>query len=125
MNKVISGFMIVLVLLVAGCTTNYVKDTGSNQPSSIQDDCFPFCDDDNPQIDEKTFTIGGVDNYQEISSEQPVKIIVSGVRNEVSVSEGTTVNSIIVSGTDITINLPGGSNPKIIDSGVRTTIKYS
>lgn len=74
--------------------------------------------------DEKTITISGVDNSQEISNDVPIKLVISGVRNTITIKENTQVTEIIVSGTDIIIYLPEGNNPKITDNGIRTKISY-
>ena len=72
----------------------------------------------------KKITISGIDNIEEISSDVPVDLVISGVRNQITVIKGTKVNSIRVSGVDIVIILPKGSNPEITDSGVRTQIRH-
>ena len=79
---------------------------------------------DNSILNEETITISGVDKVQEISNNVPIKLVISGVRNTITIKENTQVNQIIVSGVDITIYLPEGNNPKITDSGVRTKISY-
>jgi len=81
-------------------------------------------DNNNLISEEETITISGVDKNQEISNNVPIKLVISGVRNTITIKENTQVNEIIVSGTDITIYLPEGNNPKITDSGIRTKISY-
>ena len=147
MNKIISGLIIILVLFASGCTSNYyINEADSNKQPKIQDndndlnpaektpttkevdkypEIIPEQSANNNNLAEKKYTLGGIDKYQEISSEQPVKITISGVRNKIVVSQNTIVNSIVISGTDIIIILPEGSNPEITDSGIRTTITYS
>jgi|GEM_PF-4905883 ABC-type Fe3+-hydroxamate transport system substrate-binding protein len=72
----------------------------------------------------KTITISGIDQKAEISNENPVELVISGINNEVTVLEGTEVVKIILSGDDCIVNLPLGSNPEIDKSGINNQIKY-
>lgn len=47
--------------------------------------------------------ISGIDKTEEISSDVPVDLVVSGVRNQITVLEGTEINSITISGIDTQI----------------------
>jgi|SRR3989338_9790191 len=128
MHREILTFIIILVFVV-GCTTNYVGESnniphGQNGEVNSAEESDTNMPTENDKISEQLYTISGVDEYQEISSEQPIKLVLSGTRNEVSVLDGTQVNSIVVSGIDNKINLPKESNPEITDSGLRTQINY-
>ena len=70
----------------------------------------------------QTISISGVGKYQEINSDKPVRLIISGSSNTIKVLEGTQVEDIIVSGTGIILRLPRSAKPKITDSGVGTVI---
>lgn len=72
----------------------------------------------------KEISISGTDNKQEISSDIPIILTISGVRNTVTITENTPVNKIVISGVDITVYLLKGTSPEILDSGVRTKIEY-
>ncbi len=72
----------------------------------------------------KEIVISGIDKIEEVYSDVPVDLIISGIRNKVTVLEGTEINSITISGVDITLILPKGSHPEIADSGIDTQIKY-
>lgn len=118
-NKLILILGLITLLILSGCSSADSKST------SMDDDCFPFCNDDVDEINIKKISISGVDKTQQVSSVQPVELVISGVRNTITVLDETTVEKITVSGTDIVITLPKGSNPEITDSGVRTQIKYN
>lgn len=79
---------------------------------------------DNSILNEETISISGIDKIQEISNNAPIKLVISGIRNTITVKKNTQVNQIIVSGIDIIIYLPEGNSPKITDSGIRTKISY-
>ena len=79
---------------------------------------------DNSILNEETIAISGVGKVLEISNNAPIKLMISGVQNTITIKENTQVNQIIISGVDITIYLPEGNYPKILDSGVRTKINY-
>jgi hypothetical protein len=97
---------------------------GCNNGISGNNGCFPFCDDSNSDNNVKSISVSGVDTYREISSSTPVRLVISGVENEIIVSKGTNVESISLSGTDNIIKLPSGVSPAIEDSGIDNTILY-
>jgi len=90
---------------------------------------------------ERTIAISGTDKEQDVASDVPIQLLISGVQNKVTVEQGTIVNKLVVSGvghtitvkgTDIreillsgtgtTLYLPSGSNPKITESGTGNKI---
>ena len=79
---------------------------------------------DTKKTEVKIIDISGVGQTQEISSEIPVRLLISGVNNTITVTNSTTVQEIDVSGVDVKIKLPRGATPKITDSGIRTQIIY-
>ena len=74
---------------------------------------------------EKTITVSGVNENLEISESVPVQVIVSGTNNIVTIREGTIVTKIIITGTNTKIILPKDSKPEIIRNGINTIIEYS
>lgn len=113
MNNDLLILGLVTLLILSGCSS-----------TNTNDDCFPFCDEDINDVSAKKISISGVDKTQQVSSVEPVELVISGVGNNVDVLDGTIVKTITVSGTDIIIQLPKGSSPEIIDSGINTQITY-
>lgn len=117
---------ILTLVLIAGCveTTydrgNNEKQTHVSENTQSYEDGFGYVE----QEQTKQIIISGVDKTQEISSHIPVDLVISGVGHYITIKEGTEVSSIFMSGIDIVVMLPEGSNPKITDSGVDNQIKY-
>ena len=107
MNKILA-FAFVMSVLIFGCVL-------------LESDNSP----DTKKTDVKKIDLSGKGQIQEISSETPVLLVVSGVNNTITVKEGTSVQEIDISGVDIKIKLPHGATPKITDSGIRTQITYN
>ncbi len=111
--------LIFIVAIVLIGTNNQNLNSNENQGNSNYDNNYA-----GNSNSVKTITISGVDKSQEISDTTPIKLVISGVRNTITIKENTPIDEIIVSGVDITIYLPQGNNPKITDSGIRTKISY-
>ncbi len=116
--------IIIVALILVFIGVIYFGGNQNNENYNYDNNYADNEDNDNSILDEETITISGVDKIQEISNNAPIKLVISGVRNTITIKENTQVNQIIVSGVDITIYLPEGNNPKITDSGVRTKISY-
>jgi hypothetical protein len=123
-SKNISWTQIIIVALILVFIGIIYFGGNQNNENYNYDNNYAEDNNDNLILNEETITISGVDKVQEISNNAPIKLVISGVRNTITIKENTQVNQIIVSGVDITIYLPEGNNPKITDSGVRTKISY-
>ena len=115
----INIYIILLVAFIVG----YISLTSVNTNLELHGEVVDT-KQHNQDSEVNTITISGVGKVQEVSSDVPIVLVVSGVNNIITIKEGTTVDQLVVSGVDIEINLPKGSQPIIVDSGVRTKIKY-
>jgi hypothetical protein len=57
-----------------------------------------------------------------ISSDVPVKLVVSGMRNVVTVPNDVTVMEIVMSGMDNTVYIPQVANPQVEISGIMNEV---
>lgn len=72
----------------------------------------------------QTYAISGIGQRHEISDSNSVKLVISGIENDIYVHQGTQVSEIVVSGIDNVIHLPKGCSPRITKSGVDVSIIY-
>ena len=110
MKTIVLIVSVIVLVLITGCEANQIPP--SQQVSSSV-------------IEPKTVTISGIDQKEAITDSQPVKLIISGTGNEITVTEGTNVAEIVLSGSGNKIVLPAGSVPEITQSGVNNQIIYS
>jgi uncharacterized protein YcfL len=75
-------------------------------------------------IKPEVFTISGMNSYQEISSDRPVIITVTGMGSTVKVLEGTEVQKVTITAMNAVIYMPQGSSPKIINAGMNSEVRY-
>lgn len=111
---IIVALILIFIVAIVFIGTNNENQENSNEDNNYADNLDSV----------KTITISGVDKTQEVFDSAPIRLVISGVRNTITVKENTQVNEIIVSGTDIKIYLPEGNSPKVTDSGIRTEITY-
>ena len=111
--KIICCLMIIFASSV-GCI-NYYESPSQGPPQPYQQPT---------SCDSISQTISGVGQRIEISEVCPVRLVISGVDNEIYIHRGTAVTEIIVSGVSNTIYLPRGVSPRIVKSGVEVNIIY-
>ncbi len=124
-QKLLISVLLVGVLLLSGCvgqegrpTTTTTTTTTTTVPTTTTTTITTTT----TTIETKTFHISGIDKEETVSSDVPIILFVSGIRVVVRVEENTVVQELVVSGIDVTVYLPKGSNPEIDDSGIRTRI---
>ena len=72
--------------------------------------------------DTKTIEIDGVGISRTIDEKDPIKLVVSGMNNVITISENTDIREIEISGMGNTIYLPSNKTPTINDSGMNNQI---
>lgn len=139
MKKIILICVLVLVLLIVGCGQKVVCNKSYILVGSeccLDQDDNSICDKDEvkedlsvnvnkgetQQID--TIAITGLNQVKEISNENPIAILISGMDNEIKIIKGTEVKTIVISGNRNIILLPEGSSPELIDGGLNNQLKY-
>jgi hypothetical protein len=82
---------------------------------------FSGCiEEETPSVE--VIVISGIDKVTEINNDKPIKLVLSGVGNTVTISYNTIVTEIVLSGVDNKVYIPRSSTPKITDSGVDNAI---
>jgi len=110
----------VFLIFLAGCTTNfYFPGNQKGVTDNYQNDLNAGSD----QIIE-TIPISGIGDYVEVSSQNTVILVVSGIENNVKVVKGTNIQKIVLFGINNNIALPSGATPEIQKSGVDNVILY-
>ena len=114
--------IILLTIIISGCSVNYDRQIPkeNTKTNDLEKDCFPFCDDGKTE----TIKINGVNQNQEISNDEPIKLEINGVGNIIKISRGTEVIEIKINGKDITVSIPHTIKPKITNNGINNQILY-
>ena len=118
-NKIAIGIVLATLLVVivafSGCI---VEETPTEHSGWTGDEL----------IEEETIPgvgmipISGVDQDITISSDVPVKLVVSGTDNVVTVPYDVTVVEIVMSGVDNTVYIPRSANPQVEISGIMNEV---
>ncbi len=72
----------------------------------------------------KRVVITGVDKYQEIGGGDPTIVIITGVNITAKILGTANINTITITGQDNILEIPNGKSYNIVDTGVKTEIKY-
>ena len=106
-NKIAIGILLATLLVVivasSGCIEEY---SGYIEEEEI----------------EEVIPISGMDQDITISSDVPVKLVVSGMRNVITVPNDVKVLEIVMSGMDNTVYIPQSANPQVKISGIRNEV---
>ena len=106
-NKIAIGIVLAILLVVivafSGCI-EHIEDVEEETPNV------------------EVIVISSVGEVTEINNDKPIKLVLSGVGNTVTISYNTIVTDIVLSGVDNIVYIPRSSTPKIIDSGVDNKI---
>jgi hypothetical protein len=120
---------IFLVVGLSGCieTDQIENDKGSGTESGNDDFENDTEDGDSmpPIEDIETITISGVDGVENINYlEKPVKLLVSGIRNDITVTKETNLVNIIFSGVDNIVRVSRSHSFESVISGIGNEIVY-
>jgi hypothetical protein len=106
-NKIVIGILLATLLVVivafSGCIEKY---SGYIEEEEI----------------EEVIPISGMDQDITISSDVPVKLVVSGMRNVITVPNDVKVLEIVMSGMDNAVYIPQSANPQVKISGIRNEV---
>ena len=124
--SILTVFLLAIVA-TCGCITVEMPNNGGGayqntptQPDEPEEYDWDYTEDYSYNIE--VITISGVDKVTEINYDKPIKLIVSGVGNTVTVSENTAVTEIVLSGVDNIVYISRSSTPRITQSGVDNEI---
>lgn len=70
------------------------------------------------------YDIIGSGKVQSISNNEPIILDIVGTSNTITVIEGTTIESISITGNGNKVLIPKGTTPEIEDVGTDNTITY-
>lgn len=108
MRKNTTGFVFAILLIAAvtfsGCVEEY--------SGYVEEETFDF----------ELIPISGINQNITISSDKPVKLVISGIRNVITVSYGVKVIEIVMSGSDNTAYIPRSADPQVRISGIRNEV---
>jgi hypothetical protein len=126
---IIGIIFIFLVVGLSGCieTDQIENDKGSGTESGNDDFENDTEDGDSmpPIEDIETITISGVDGVENINYlEKPVKLLVSGIRNDITVTKETNLVNIIFSGVDNIVRVSRSHSFESVISGIGNEIVY-
>ncbi len=134
MKKVIILSLILAFILIFGCININVdnpepQENNSNLSNNNNTDWTNNTSDwttdyDNTIEQPVAITVSGVGQYQEINETKDVRLVISGIDNEVFVHDGTNVIQLTMSGIRNTVSLPKDNTPQVVKSGVDTVITY-
>lgn len=100
----------IMLVLLAGCTSPARGGTIYAEKVGVDDSEY------------ETLLVHGMERGGMVGSEKKLVLIVSGVDNEVWVTERTELSEIAVTGTGNNIHIAGGHNPRIMKSGLHNNI---
>jgi len=121
-NKTAVGIVLMILLIVvvafSGCIEEKTptKSPETTRPATYIEDV----EEETPNVE--VIVISGVDKVTEINNDKPIKLVLSGVGNTVTISYNTIVTEIVLSGVDNIVYIPRSSTPRITQSGVDTEI---
>ena len=122
-NKIAIGIVLATLLVVIVAFSGCIEEEA---PTKIPEVTTPSAtniediEEETPNVE--VIVISGVDKVTEINNDKPIKLVLSGVGNTVTISYNTIVTEIVLSGVDNIVYIPRSSTPKITDSGVDNEI---
>jgi hypothetical protein len=118
-NKIAIRLVLVILLVVivafSGCIVEETptEHSGWTEDEWIEEETIPGVD---------VIPISGVGQDITISSDMPVKLVVSGTDNVVTVPNDVTVIEIVMSGVDNIVYISRSANPQVEISGVENEV---
>jgi hypothetical protein len=100
----------IMLVMLAGCASP--KDEWEIHPKIVSPEDSEY----------ETLLIYGMERGGMVGSEKKLVLIISGVDNEVWVTERTELSEIAVTGTGNNIHIAGSHNPRIMKSGLHNNI---
>jgi len=113
--EIILGVLVVAVVAFSGCIEE-------ETPAKPLETTPTWEDSESYAYTTETIVISGVDEVIEINRDNPIKLVISGMGNTVTISENTVMTEIVSSGMDNTVYISRSSTPKIIQSGMDNEI---
>ncbi|GEM_PF-6701246 len=120
-NKIAIGIVFVTLLVVIAFSGCIEEETPTKAPDVTTLPATNVEDIEEEMIEE-VIPISGTDQDITISSDVPVKLVVSGMRNVITVPHDVTVIKIVISGMDNTVYIPQFANPLVEISGIRNEV---
>lgn len=118
-NKIILGTILGVLLVVVVAFSGCIEEETSTKPLETT----PTWENlESYAYTAETITISGIDEIIEINRDNPIKLVISGIGNTVTISENTIITEIVCSGVDNTVHISRSSVPKITQSGVDNEI---
>lgn len=121
MKKIILAMILLSVLILSGCQTQ------ENVPKTykpLPEGCLNMGDWLEVNISNQIYSISEKEHIEEVDSEGPLELYLSGVDNIITIKEGTDLRRLILTGAENIINLPDGLEPEIIDCCVNCVVNY-
>jgi hypothetical protein len=110
MKNAFAAMAMIALILLAGCASP--KGEWEIHPKSVGDGNSEY----------ETLVVSGMERGGMVSSEKKLALIVSGVDNDVWVTEATDLSEIAVTGTGNNIHIAGSHHPRISKSGLHNNI---
>jgi hypothetical protein len=104
-NRIVIGFVLATLLVAIVAFSGCIEEDVEEETPNVE-----------------VIVISGIDKVTEINNDKPIKLVLSGVGNTVTISYNTIVTEIVLSGVDNIVYIPRSSTPKITDSGVNNEI---
>ena len=113
--EIILGVLLVAVVAFSGC----IEEETPTKPLETT----PTREDlESCTHTTETIAISGIDEVIEINRDNPIKLVLSGMGNMVTISENTVMMEVVCSGVDNTVYISRSSTPMITQSGVDNEI---
>ena len=119
-NKIAIGIVLATLLVVIVAFSGCIEEEAPTKIPEVTTPSATNIEEETPNVE--VIVISGVDKVTEINNDKPIKLVLSGVGNTVTISYNTIVTEIVLSGVDNIVYIPRSSTPKITDSGVDNEI---
>lgn len=121
MKKIILIIFILSVLILSGCQT---QKNVPNIYKPLPEECSNMGDWLEVNTSNQIYSISEKEHVEDVYSEGPLELHISGLDNEITIKEGTDLRRLILTGADNIVNLPRGLELEIIDCCWNSVINY-